>query len=180
MVLKVNPFVHNIIETAITTKDVCIDATCGNGHDTLFLCNNSKFVYSFDVQQSAIEKTTTLLKDNNLDNFKCIHESHESIHKYVTEKIKVAMFNLGYLPGSDKTIKTNETSTIKAITDILPLLQKGGLITIILYIGHEGGKQEALRVESFVTSLDRRKYKVIKYDFINQVQSPYVLIIEKQ
>lgn len=180
MIQNVVPFVHKIINETVSKNDICIDATCGNGHDTLFLSKISKFVYGFDIQERAIKNTTKLLNENNQNNFQLIQESHENISKYITDKIKIITFNLGYLPGSDKSILTTEKSTVKAIEESLKVLDKGGIITIILYIGHSGGLQEANHVERLAKNLSKSLFKVVKYSFINQVNSPFVLIIEKQ
>jgi len=179
MLKNVIPFVHDIIEKTIGKQDVCIDATCGNGNDTLFLTKLVKFVYAFDVQNQAIENTEKLLIENNIENFKLIHDSHSNIDKYIHEEVKVIMFNLGYLPGGDKSFKTASNSTITAVKKSIDLICKGGIITLIHYIGHDGGLKEANGVEELVKLLPRNQFKVIKYDFINSESSPFVIVIEK-
>lgn len=180
MILDVVPFVHRLLEDTLSKEDITIDATCGNGHDTLKLAMLSKFVYGFDVQDIAVENTTSLLNSKDITNFKVIKDSHANLSKYVSDKVKAVTFNLGYLPGSDKSVQTSFTSTLQALHSCLDILEKNGVICISLYIGHEGGINEAMEVEKFVKPLDRFKYKVVKYDFINKVKAPYVLIIEKQ
>lgn len=180
MVLNVIPFVHKLLNETVSKEDVCIDATMGNGHDTLLLSKLSKKVYAFDIQEQAILSTQELLDNNNVSNVELIHDSHTKIADYVKTKVKAVTFNLGYLPGSDKSVQTNKSSTIQAINQSLELLVKGGLITIILYIGHEGGLTEANYVEEHVSTLNKSHYQVVKYDFINRDKSPYVLVIEKQ
>ena len=180
MVHNAIPFVHELLEKTVLKDDVVIDATCGNGNDTLFLANISKFVYGFDVQDVAIDHTERLLKDANLENYKLIQDSHEFIGKYVREKVKAITFNLGYLPGGDKTVRTDYSSTLIALKESLNLLVSGGIITLILYIGHPGGLEEANGLENYARSLNKSKYRSIKYDFINKDKSPYVIVIEKQ
>lgn len=180
MLLNVIPFVHQKLKEVVTKEDITVDATCGNGFDTLELAKLSKYVYAFDVQDMAIHYTDLLLKENSLSNYKLIKDSHAFIKNYVIGHIKAVTFNLGYLPGSDKTIQTNESSTIEAIKTSCDLIEKGGIICITLYTGHEGGSVEAIHVEEFCRSLDKKLYKVVKYDFINREKSPYVIIIEKQ
>lgn len=180
MIRNVIPFVHEILENTVTKDDITIDCTCGNGFDTLKLAELSKFVYAFDIQNIAIDNTIKLLIDKNLDNYKVIKDSHCNIDKYIKQSVKAITFNLGYLPGGDKSVTTAISSTLSAIEKSIDLLAKGGSVFITLYIGHEGGLGEALEVESFAKTLDRRRYKVAKYDFINKVHSPFVIIIEKQ
>ncbi len=180
MLLNVVPFVHEILEKTVSKEDITIDATCGNGNDTLLLSNIGKFVYGFDIQNLAIKNTDKLLQEHNKSNYKLIMDSHENIDQYIHNKIKAITFNLGYLPGSDKTILTNESSTIEAINKSCNLLSSGGIICITLYIGHTGGANEAVQVENFAKTLNNRLFKVAKYNFINREKSPYVIIIEKQ
>ena len=180
MVLNVIPFVHQLLLNTVTNEGIVIDATCGNGNDTLFLAKHAKHVYAFDIQEQAIATTKSLLEANHMTNVTMILSSHEYIKEHVNTTIQAATFNLGYLPRSDKSIQTKATSTIKAIADCIDLLSFGGIITLILYIGHEGGKQEANAVEDFCKALDKQLFKVIRYSFINRENAPYVIIIEKQ
>lgn len=180
MVHNVVPFVHQILDQTVKKDDYTIDATCGNGYDTLKLASLSKMVIGLDVQSIAIKNTSTLLKENGYDNFVLYEDSHEFIYKYINQKIKAAVFNLGYLPNSDKQVKTSGKTTVKAIQAITELLDKGGVICITLYTGHEGGLIESKEVEDYAKSLNNRAFKVIKYDFINREKTPYVIVIEKQ
>ena len=179
MIKNVIPFVHEMLERTITKDDTTIDATCGNGNDTLYLANLAKYVYGFDIQDQAIKNTDKLLKENKLCNYKLIRDSHENLDDYITDKVKAIVFNLGYLPGGDKSFKTASSSTVIAVKKSLDLLCQNGIITLIHYIGHDGGLEEANSVELMVKSLPRNKYKVAKYDFINSEFSPYVILIEK-
>lgn len=177
MIKNVIPFVHDILSETITKKDIVIDATCGNGHDTLFLSELSHHVYAFDIQEMAINNAKELLKDAS--NVTFILDSHAKIRDYVKEKVKAVTFNLGYLPGSDKSIVTVPQSTIEAIKQSLSLLEKNGIVALTLYIGHEGGKQEADFVEDYVSSLDKKTFQVVKYHYLNRKTSPYVILIQK-
>lgn len=179
MIKNVIPFVHELLTTFVTKDDVCIDATCGNGNDTLFLAKLAKFVYAFDVQESAIANTEKLLIANSIMNYKLIHDSHRNLDGHGIKKAKAIVFNLGYLPGGDKSLTTTSESTLLAVEKSIKLIQKNGIITLIHYIGHDGGAEEAQIVESLVKSLPRNQFKVIKYDFINSEFSPYVIVIEK-
>ena len=180
MIKNVIGFVHDILENTIMEEDIVIDATCGNGNDTRLLAELADYVYAFDIQDQAIKTTKKILLDNQFDNVKLIQDSHENIEKYVKKKVKAVTFNLGYLPGSDKQVVTTAASTIKGLKASLNLLDDDGIITIILYVGHPGGKEEAIKVESFVKELEKGKYNVVKYDYINRELSPYVIVIQKQ
>lgn len=182
------PFAHNLLKDVIKENDVVIDATCGNGHDTLFLAKlvgDKGHVYTFDVQAQAIDQAKQLLTKNDVEHVTYIHNSHAKINTYVPEeyqeKISAAVFNLGYLPRSDKSIITQADSTIAALEHLLPYIKKNGRIVLVVYHGHEGGKEEKDAVVDFAEQLDQQLYQVIRYQFINQKNNPpFVVAIEKK
>jgi SAM-dependent methyltransferase len=180
MIKKVIPFVHNKLKEIITQNDYVIDGTCGNGYDTLFLSRIAKKVYAFDVQEVAIENTRERLHRNLRFNADLILDSHENVDKYVDKEIKAALFNLGYLPGSDKRVVTEGRSTIEAIKKIQNMLAVGGIICLVVYTGKFGGEDESSDVLAHVRSLHHEDYNVIKYSYYNKEKAPYVIIIEKQ
>lgn len=45
---------HDFLREIITDQDTVVDATMGNGHDTLFLAKLAKEVYAFDIQEQAL------------------------------------------------------------------------------------------------------------------------------
>ena len=105
---------HAFLLEVITKEDIVVDATMGNGHDTLFLARLAKKVYAFDIQEQAIEQTTKRLAEAKLDNVELFLTGHENVDQYV-ESIKAAIFNLGYLPSADHTVITRPHSTIQAL-----------------------------------------------------------------
>ena len=178
-------FVHFLIENSYKDKEnlTLIDATAGNGLDTLFLCNlakNNGFVYAFDIQEDAINRTKALLENNPFANYKLIVDSHENVLEYIEDKdIDVALFNLGYLPNSDKKIRTSYNTTISAIQNIISRLSKNGRIYICAYILHDKG-EEAFQIRDFLTILNKRDYNVIQIKLLNKENyPPEIYIIEK-
>ncbi|WP_019414317.1 class I SAM-dependent methyltransferase [Paenisporosarcina sp. TG20] len=176
------PFVKTLLKKTISTGDTVVDATAGNGHDTLFLAQlvgSSGHVYAFDIQKTAVD--ATLLRLGDLRNHTTVIQTgHESISKFVTKEISVAVFNLGYLPGSDHSIITRPATTIEAIEGSLHLLKVGGLIVLVVYHGHEGGNLERDALLDYVKTLSQSTFQVLKYEFINQKNNPpFVLAIEK-
>jgi len=159
--------VHQIIQQNLSTGELAIDATVGNGHDTLFLSSlvgNSGLVFGFDVQQQAIDATQEKLNNkNSADNTQLFHCSHCKMEQQLaTEfhgRIKVIMFNLGYLPGSDKSVITQADSSLAALNQSLKLLTNNGLITIAAYPGHSGGDIETQMVEQWCEQLSAKHYK---------------------
>lgn len=176
---RIIPFIHEVIIDHTNASSIAIDATAGNGHDTLFLAKHTKHVYVFDVQETALKNTIKRLKQHQLDNVTTIHSSHALLSQYVKEPFDVVVFNLGYLPQSDQTIITQESSTLDAINQALKGLNPEGIVCLTLYTGHAGGQEEADAVEAYVQTLPSKKYDVLKYQFVNKEKAPYNIIIKK-
>ncbi len=183
-ILRVLEFTKDLISKHLNQGDIAIDATCGNGNDTVFLAKlvgeNGK-VFGFDIQEEAIKNTLAVLSKEGLNNrVECLKVSHSIMDQYVKENVKVVMFNLGYLPGSDKQITTKGLSTIKAIEAALSILATKGLITMVVYQGHDDG-EEAQIVEDYLRNLPQKEFSVLRYQFVNQVHyPPYLIAIEKK
>ena len=171
---------RTLMETNLKEKDIVIDATIGNGKDSLFLLNIIKkgFLFGFDIQQSAIENTDNLLKET-YQNYKLFNTSHENMNKILKEyksKISLIVFNLGFLPKGDKKITTNYKSTINAIKNGFSLLNNKGHIVITIYKGHEEGKKESIEIDKFLKSNKNLSYK--KYYNTDNKIAPYVIDIK--
>lgn len=177
-------YAQQLLKDHITKGDTVVDATCGNGNDTLFLADlvgTEGKVYGFDIQKQAVEQTRKKLMQSNLFiQAECIQDGHENIAQWVKEPVNAAMFNLGYLPGSDKGMTTKPETTIKAIQSLLSLLTLNGLITVVVYTGHDQG-YESFQLDKYLEKLPQKQYSVMKYQFINQVHyPPYLIAIEKK
>ena len=182
---KIVDFVHMLINESYGGSEGLhfVDATCGNGFDSLFLCKvagSSGHVSAFDIQEQAIERTTTLLGSNlEYKNYEIIKDSHEVINQYLSDKIDVALFNLGFLPFSDKKVTTKPETTVNAIKNLLPILKTNGRIFITTYISYDTG-HEVKEINQFLLNLDKAEYNVIHIKIINKENFPPELyIIEK-
>ena len=180
-------FSHEMILSVILENGIFIDATAGNGHDTLFLAQHiekDSKILAFDIQEQAILQTRQLLQKNDLsEKVTCILDSHAHLLNYLDKKdfVRLAIFNLGYLPGSDKKIITTPSSTLEAIQILLQRLEKKGKIIIVSYYGHEGGIEEKNSVEELIKTLPQKEWSVLKYQFINQINCPPICyVIEKK
>lgn len=136
-----------------------IDATCGNGFDTLHLAKSlskSSKIFAFDVQKSALLNSQKLLAENGLqDCVQFINKSHEFMQSEVPSeflgKINIAMFNLGWLPRSDKSVITKPSSTIAALKSLDVLMDKScNLISVLSYKAHDGGLDEFYAVNEYL------------------------------
>ena len=166
---KVLTFSKKLLKEVIDKNSVVVDATAGNGNDTLFLAKTSaKKVYAFDIQTLAIDNTTKLIKEAELtDKCEIILDSHFEFDKYINEKIRAVVFNLGYLPNADHEITTLAETTIATIKKFLLQLEIGGRIVIVVYWGHENGKVEKEALLNELQNLDQKDAEVLVYQFIN-------------
>lgn len=175
---------QEILAQVIQPGDFVIDATVGNGYDTMFLAKavgDTGQVLGFDVQPQAIENARRLLHEENLHHrVKLLLQSHSDWNHYIPDiPIKAVMFNLGYLPGGDKSVTTNAQSTFTALNSVLPRLQSGGAISVIAYRGHAGGAHEAGAVVQWSLRLDPAKYTVETIQSPTSSDKAPVLIIIK-
>ena len=167
-----------ICEKYAGKEKIAVDATCGNGHDTVWLAERFGRGYAFDIQEKAAEATRQLVKSRGFQNVKVINDSHEKMAEYVHEKVKLVMFNLGYLPGGDKEIVTETASTLKAIEAALSLLEKDGLVCITMYPGHPQGAREKAALIRMAAGLDKSQYHCVRTDMVNQSEgAPEILFI---
>ena len=173
--------VHEWIDEVLQSAAIAIDATVGNGHDTLFLAQRvgaSGRVYGFDIQASALESAKTRLQEAEaMTQVTLVLQGHESMCAALPEvgagSVKAILFNLGYLPGHDsKELITQPDTTVRALHDACALLAPGGLITLVLYVGHPGGAEEAEAVVTWAMELDHCHYTVERYDSPHQQNNP--------
>lgn len=176
---RILPFARQLLERVVTLDDVVVDATAGNGHDTIFLAGLAKHVHSFDIQKQAISSTRLKVSEGEISNVTLHHTGHENVLQFVQGPLGAAIFNLGYLPGSDESVTTHGPTTWKAITDILSILKKNGVAIVVVYHGHENGKVERHYLEERISQLDGRTFQVLKYQFANRPASPYILAVER-
>lgn len=174
---------HKLVAERVHPGDTGVDATCGTGADTRFLARlvgRAGQVYSFDIQQAAIEHARSSLAEQ-ADRVAFIQDSHAQLHHYVQAPIGVAMFNLGYLPleQADKSIITMPESTVSALQQAFSLLKVGGILTVVCYPGHEGGAIEAQAVEDWARALSVAEAQVIIYRMIQKASAPYLIAVER-
>lgn len=170
-----NTFVHKYIKGLINKEDVCADMTMGNGNDTYFLSLLSKLVYSFDINETALKNTKEKIKNQN--NVTLILDNHINVDKYVKGKVKLFIFNLGYLPNSDDKAITKASETLIAFKKSYNLLIDNGYIVITFYRGHKGGKEEYYLLDKYIS--DNNLNVIEKYKANRNIDEPYTYIIKK-
>jgi len=179
---------HLLLKECIHNGDIVIDATAGNGHDTLFLSNcvgDSGTVIAIDIQAEAINATRQVMDLHQRSNALYILGDHAAMNDTLKEyegNIAGISFNLGYLPGAiDHTIITKSSSTISALNACLTLLHEQGCISVIAYRGHDHGLEEAHAVEQWMHALPSQEWHVVSISAINQSStSPVVYFARKK
>ena len=153
---------RDVLARAVEPGDAVIDATLGNGHDTLFLCE-------------------AVLRENGvLDRARLYLCGHQHMDEYVKEQVRAAVFNLGWLPGGDHTVTTLWETTREAVGKALGLLLPGGVLVICAYPGHEEGGRERTKLQAFLSALDNRRYNVLRQHFLNAGPgAPECFVIQK-
>ena len=156
--MRLTEHVHQILGSHLRHGDYAIDATAGNGHDTLFLAqmvgaNGS--VLAIDLQASAIEATRQRLATVSTQAQIRLEQADHAdlLEAEVARRSELAaaiVFNLGYLPGSDKAVQTRPAHTLRALDASARLLHSGGRLCVTAYRAHPGGQDEAQAVENWM------------------------------
>jgi tRNA G37 N-methylase Trm5 len=167
---------HRLLREAVQTGDLVVDATMGNGHDTVYLAKLGARVVSFDIQPHAFANTAQNLQENGLKAELHVM-GHERLKEVVKEPVRAAIFNLGYLPGSDKRLQTRPETTIAALEALVDLLEVHGRIVLVLYRGHDAG-QEADEIIAWAGHLSKTHWQSLLTDIINH-EAASVLCLEK-
>ncbi|MBL8814219.1 MAG: FAD-dependent oxidoreductase [Planctomycetaceae bacterium] len=154
---SVTQLAHNILRRVLQPGEKVLDATAGNGHDTLFLAKivGSENVTAIDLQPKALESAKARLSAENQPNVQWLQGDHAILLEQLeqtTERYRAIVFNLGYLPGADKNVVTQVETTARAITVAERLLEEGGVMTVITYPGHDAGREEEQYLRSVATA----------------------------
>ena len=181
---RMTEWVQEILLPYVKKGTVLVDGTCGNGHDTFFLAPNAPLnakIFSFDIQAQAIEQTAQILNENQLQNsIDFILGCHSQLDEWISESIDVGMFNLGYLPGSDKSIKTCLEKSLVGIQKICEKLSLHGALSIICYPGHTEGQSEYEGISQFLQKLSSKEYQVMRLQGWNRnAAAPVAFLIER-
>lgn len=149
---------HEILQARLGPGDLAVDATAGNGHDSCFLARAvapGGRVYAFDVQPQALQQTRErLIREGLAERVTLFHAGHERMAETLPEeargRLAAVMFNLGYLPGSDRQTTTTTPTTLEALQQSVELLEPGGLLSVLAYRQHPGGAEESRAVQVFL------------------------------
>ena len=180
---------HFLWRENVKPGDLVIDATCGNGHDTLLLAQlaltpSKGTLFALDVQEAAIIQSSTRLREHLPPEIvervvflqKCHSRFPESIEK---ESVTLIVYNLGYLPGGNKALTTLLETTQKSLFHAMELIAKEGLISVMCYPGHAEGKIEEDALLSFASCLNPLEWKWTHQRLVDRPTAPSLLIFKK-
>ena len=178
---------QNLAKRYLVRGSIAIDATCGNGFDTLFLAEqvgSTGVVYGLDIQERAIESVRKkLIEKSMLSQCRLVVGCHSQLNSSVNPVhagvVSVVMFNLGYLPLGDKSIVTRPETTLGALDQASELVRPGGLITVLAYPGHAGGLEEAKWVAMWVGRCEL-SFQAKKYQDLSNANSPILWALTKE
>ena len=180
-------FIQDFLSARLVRPQLCVDATCGNGGDTAFLCGITApdgQVLGFDIQQAAIDSTRRNLEQKGIPAGRCaLHcDSHANLLHYVQPgTVDAVMFNFGWLPGADHAVFSTSDSSIPALKAALEAVRPGGVVTAILYSGQVIGTEEKQTVLQFLRALPLKDFTVLVCDFANWADTaPLPCIILKK
>ena len=179
---QITQWCHHFLREHIKEGDFCIDATSGNGNDTLLLCQlvgKTGKVIGFDIQEAAITATKQVLLSAGLaDRARLLLKSHTHMSEYAGEcTVDCIVFNFGYLPTGDHAIATRPDTSIDAIRQGLLLLKKGGLMSLCIYSGGDSGFAERDALLAYLKELDSRCYIVILSSYYNRPNHPPIPVL---
>lgn len=184
---------HGYWEKLLKAGDSALDATCGNGRDTLALArllfSNSSAsslgtLYAIDNKQEALTNTLKLLQDTlpspNLEHIKLHLQCHATLPcEILPASLRLVVYNLGYLPGHNKQLTTHASTTLASVQAAMPLVMPGGCISITAYPGHPEGAQEEVALLHFCETLLPQEWNVCYHRFCNRRKSPSLFLLQR-
>ncbi|KAL1349733.1 hypothetical protein HN51_026237 [Arachis hypogaea] len=186
---KATDLAHMVWKHVVQKGDTVLDATCGNGFDTLAMLNlvaddsRKGYVFALDIQKDALDSTSILLEESlNLDErqlVKLVNICHSKMEEVVPRNalVRLVAFNLGYLPGGKKEIITRPETTFLALEAAERILMPGGLISIVVYVGHPGGREELEAVETFAARMPVENWICCKLRMVNRPCAPVPIFL---
>ena len=170
--MQLTKLVHEYLSAQLRPGDRALDATAGNGYDTLYmaiLVGSEGHIIAIDIQEAAITATRTRLEaEDCLTQVQLLVADHsqtlQSLGSQHAHTLRAITFNLGYLPGSDKRIQTQPESTLAALTAAGKLLKADGLLLVTAYRGHDGGQTEASIVAEWMQQIDAHGWLVESHE----------------
>ena len=179
---QITEWCHHFIREHVRQGDLCVDATAGNGNDTLLLCElvgETGKVFAFDIQEQAVENTKRRLEEGGVsERAEVLLDSHTNMSHYAKEdSVSCIVFNFGYLPGGDHNLATRKESSVNAIHEGLRLLKKGGIMSLCIYSGGDSGFEERDAILTELKQLNPKEYLVVLSEYYNRPNNPPIPVL---
>ncbi|WP_418667899.1 GNAT family N-acetyltransferase [Allofournierella sp.] len=163
---------HAFLERTLALGGFFVDATCGNGNDTEFLCRLAGpggRVLALDVQQKAVDATNARLAAAGLAEVgRAVRADHARLGQLVHRgSADCVVFNFGYLPGADHALFTVPQSSLPAVEAALEALKPGGVLAACLYSGGPNGSGEKRALLEYFRGLPPAGYTLLVCEFAN-------------
>jgi hypothetical protein len=181
---------HAYWQRLVQPGDCVIDATCGNGWDTLALAQcalgpDKGVVYALDLQPEAVAATHSRLQaaldSGRFARVHVLQQSHDHFPAEISQgSVRLIVYNLGYLPGGDKALTTCLETTLASLEQALPLLCSGGCLSLTTYPGHAAGEKEHHALLAFASALDPAVWSCCHHRWLNRNAAPTLLLIQRQ
>jgi hypothetical protein len=178
---------HFFWQRHLRPGDSVVDATCGNGHDTLFLANllaqGGVFagkLWVYDIQDIALQRAQERLPASWSANIEWINACHSKLGSRGEANLRLVVYNLGYLPGGDKEVTTLWPTTFLSLQAAMQHLLPGGALSLTCYPGHNQGQVEEEELLRLLPSLDPQQWRVWHYRCLNKVRSPSFIWLQKR
>ncbi|HAV11967.1 MAG TPA: hypothetical protein DCX06_00515 [Opitutae bacterium] len=183
--MQLTELAHQYLAQHLSEGALAIDATAGNGHDVLKmaqLVGTTGSVIAIDIQTSALESTRERLEKAEVTTATLIKGDHAKVfdtllNDYLSQAAAIT-FNLGYLPGSDKSVQTQPASTLRALDTAIKLLAPKGALLVTAYRGHEGGIEESKQVEQWMLDQESNGH-IVEYHEPQALRIPPILWVFK-
>ena len=182
--MRITERAHEAVRTAVKEGEEVVDATAGNGHDTVFLAQlvgPGGRVFAFDIQEEALIATRANLEASGVpsERVSLIRESHAGLGDYVINPVAAVMFNLGYLPGGDHQIRTRCEETLIGLERAWEVIRAEGIVTVVCYRGHPGGQEEGKSVLEAAHKLALRGAAMDTYGLAGADSGPFLVVLRK-
>ncbi|MCH1429841.1 MAG: rRNA methyltransferase [Chlamydiales bacterium] len=178
---------HQIWKGLLVEGDSVVDATCGQGHDSVFIASliqnwQGSRLHCIDLQQEAImlskQNIASQCGSDILSKLSFQHSCHSSFE--IDFNPRLVIYNLGYLPGGDKSITTLKETTLISIKKALELIPSQGVLSVMCYNGHPEGREEQEILEELFKGLAPNEFSCERLDKINAKACPILFIITKR
>jgi hypothetical protein len=180
---------HAYWSKLVQQGDLVIDATCGNGKDALALARYALEsplgrLWALDLQAEAIASAQILLKDSlppeQFARISFLQCNHSVFPENIKEgSVKLIAYNLGYLPGGNKTLTTTAASTLLSLGLAVKLACPGGAISVTCYPGHPEGLAEEAAILQWCRGLSPKLWSVCSHRWENRKKAPSLLLLQR-